>query len=177
MNALLNVTVFVLKIQRLPSWWWWILLINLYCRFHMKLSHTHTQPARNLESSAVGLLWMVLLHAWFSKYHFFPLNLFTYVVSNCKLRLNKILNWGFLSLSRMWYCIFGCVVPHHFDGMYCIYSHLAHENKCSTLLRHVRKRAPVNSISHLRRQEFSVRLLWNLQNFQLQCFENFRIFS
>ena len=76
----------------------------------------HTQPTVNLESSEVGLLWMVLLHVWFSNIIFFLL--FTYVVRNCRLHLNNILNWEFLSFSRMWRCIVGCMVPHHYDKMY-----------------------------------------------------------
>ena len=107
---------------------------------------------------------MVLLHAWLSYTIFFLL--FTCVVSNCRIHLNKILNWGFLSFSRVWHWMVGCLVPHHFGGMYCIYSHLAHENKCSTFLQHIRNHAPIDSASHLRRQEFSVRLLWKLQDLQ-----------
>jgi hypothetical protein len=142
MNALLNVTVFLLKNQKFQSRRWWILFINLYCRFHMKVRYTHTQPAVNLESSEVGLLWMVLLHAWVSNTFFFLFS-FTYVVINCSLHLNKILNWGFLS-SRMLHCIVGCMVPHHFDGTFCFYSHLAHENECSTFLRNFRNHVPID---------------------------------
>lgn len=65
----------------------------------------------------------------------------------------------------MWHCIVRCMVPHHFDGMYCIYSHLPHENKYSTFLQHIRNHAPTDAASHLRRQEFSVILLRKLQNF------------